>query len=130
MLGFADGTAPYVLPMSFGYDGEHCFVQMTTTGRKNRILAENPNVCLAIISTDPAAGTSTTVLVEGSMRKVSEADAADGLAAMADNAEFGGDLSVWGEPVQDVDLALYRIEAASISGRTFAPGEQQNSEAA
>lgn len=123
MLAMTDGSSPYVLPMSFGYDGEACYVQMTTSGRKNDILSENPQASLAVMAFDPESGASQSVLVEGSIAVVPEADAADGLTALAENAEFGRDLSVWGEPVQDVDLEVYRLDVETVTGHRFAPTE-------
>ncbi|MGM0397533.1 MAG: pyridoxamine 5'-phosphate oxidase family protein [Halobacteriota archaeon] len=122
-LALSDDDIPYVIPMSFGYDGTDCFIQMTTGGRKNEALGDGDRVSLAVLSTDYETGISESVLVDGTMALVPEAAVEDGLAALAANAEFGTDLSVWGEPVQDVDLALYRLSVAELSGRRFAPGE-------
>lgn len=122
MLALVDDDVPHVVPMSFGYDGSTCYIQMTTSGRKNDVLTSNPRATLAVRSVDPENGCSESVLVEGTVERVEE-DLESGLEALADNAEFGTDLSVWGEPIQDVDLALYRFDPISISGRRFQPGE-------
>ena len=125
MLVLSDDDVPYVIPMSFGYDGTACFIQMTTSGRKNRVLTGNPRATLALVSSDLENGWSESVLVEGRMEQADGAGVKPGLEALADNAEFGSDLSVWGEPVQDVDLALYRLVPTSVSGRRFDPGTFQ-----
>lgn len=123
MLALSEDDVPYVIPMSFGYDGSVCYIQMTTSGRKNHVLTGNPRATLALVSYDPADGCSESVLVEGTMERTEGAAVEPGLEALANNAEFGTDLSVWGEPVQDVELALYRLVPTSISGRRFNPGD-------
>lgn len=124
MLALSDGDVPYIVPMSFGYDGADCFVQMTTSGRKNAVISTNSRASLAVLSVDAQTGVSESVLVDGTIAVADDEDVADGLAALAGNAEFGSDLSVWGEPVQEADLELYRLRVDQLSGRRFGPGDQ------
>jgi len=42
---------PYVLPFNFGYDGQFIYLHSAATGKKNDILKNNSNVCVAF-STD------------------------------------------------------------------------------
>lgn len=44
-LAMCDGEAPYVVPLSFGYDGESLYVHSAKKGRKMELLRENPRVC-------------------------------------------------------------------------------------
>ena len=44
-LGLVDGDKPYVIPMSFGYDGTHIYFHSALEGRKIEILKKNPQVC-------------------------------------------------------------------------------------
>lgn len=44
-LGLAMGNAPYILPVSFGYDGTAIYFHTATEGRKITFLAANPQVC-------------------------------------------------------------------------------------
>jgi nitroimidazol reductase NimA-like FMN-containing flavoprotein (pyridoxamine 5'-phosphate oxidase superfamily) len=44
-LGLAMGNTPYILPVSFGYDGTAIYFHTATEGRKIRFLAANPQVC-------------------------------------------------------------------------------------
>ena len=37
---------PYVVPLSFGYDGNAVFFHTAKEGKKNDILSANPRVCL------------------------------------------------------------------------------------
>lgn len=38
---------PYVIPISFGYDGKCIYFHTAKAGKKNKIFLENPCVCLA-----------------------------------------------------------------------------------
>ena len=38
---------PYVIPISFGYDGRIVYFHTARAGKKNKIFLENPHVCLA-----------------------------------------------------------------------------------
>jgi len=123
MLAMSDGTTPYVIPMSFGYDGTACHIQMSETGRKNDVIAENPHASLSVLSIDDDSGSSESVVVEGLLEPVPETDLAEAMAALAGNAEFGSDLSVWGVPVKDVELGVYRLVPERVSGRRFGTAE-------
>jgi nitroimidazol reductase NimA-like FMN-containing flavoprotein (pyridoxamine 5'-phosphate oxidase superfamily) len=45
-LGLAEDGQPYVIPMTFGYDGRAVYFHCATQGRKLDILRKNPDVCL------------------------------------------------------------------------------------
>ena len=40
-----DGEMPYVVPLSFGYDGKNIYLHGAKEGRKIDILKRNPKVC-------------------------------------------------------------------------------------
>lgn len=44
-LAMVDQDKPYVVPMSFGYDGSHIYFHSALEGRKMDLLAKNPHVC-------------------------------------------------------------------------------------
>lgn len=44
-LAMVDGDKPYVIPMSFGYDGSHIYFHSALAGRKIEVLKKNPQVC-------------------------------------------------------------------------------------
>jgi uncharacterized protein len=48
-LAMADGNIPYVVPLSFGYDGEHIYLHTAKQGLKLDFLARNPNVCFSLV---------------------------------------------------------------------------------
>ena len=45
-LGMVDGDEPYVVPLSFGYDGRNIYFHCGLSGRKLDILRRNPKVCV------------------------------------------------------------------------------------
>ncbi len=44
-LAFAVGDEPYLVPLSFGYDGEALFFHTARSGKKIDMLTRNPRVC-------------------------------------------------------------------------------------
>lgn len=120
-LGLAVDDRPYVVPMSFGYRDDVYF-QMNAEGRKHRFIEDDTPACLTVFEYDPATERSRSVLVDGSLRSVREDEQARALDALAANATFGTDLSLWGVPVQDADPRLYVLEPDSLSGRRFGEG--------
>ena len=44
-LAMVDGGKPYVVPLSFGYDGTHIYFYSALEGRKMAVLKKNPHVC-------------------------------------------------------------------------------------
>jgi hypothetical protein len=45
-LGMADGDQPYVVPVSFGYDGRSVYFHSAGEGRKIDVITANPRVCV------------------------------------------------------------------------------------
>ena len=46
-LGCTDGTEPYIIPVTYTYDGKYIYGQ-TNEGKKLTILRKNPNVCFEV----------------------------------------------------------------------------------
>lgn len=44
-LAMVDQDKPYVIPMSFGYDGSYIYFHSALEGRKIEVLKKNPQVC-------------------------------------------------------------------------------------
>ncbi len=47
-LALCDGERPYVIPMSYGYDGERLYFHCAPDGRKLDVIRRNPNACFAV----------------------------------------------------------------------------------
>ena len=45
-LGLCDGDEPYIVPMSFGYDGRAVYLHCAREGRKLDIIRRNSRVCV------------------------------------------------------------------------------------
>ncbi|MCD6117587.1 pyridoxamine 5'-phosphate oxidase family protein [bacterium] len=44
----ADGDNPYIVPLCFGYENGCLYFHSSKSGKKNRILKQNPNVCFEV----------------------------------------------------------------------------------
>lgn len=44
-LAMAKDNIPYIIPLSFGYDGENIYIHTAKEGKKVDIFLENPDVC-------------------------------------------------------------------------------------
>jgi len=53
-IALVDGEKPYVIPISYGYDGVYVY-GFTKEGLKMDILRKNPNVCLEVENTENIA---------------------------------------------------------------------------
>lgn len=47
-LGMVDDDMPYIVPMSFGYDGHAFYFHSALKGRKIDVLKRNPRVCFEL----------------------------------------------------------------------------------
>jgi len=47
-IAFADGDEPYVVPVSFGYDGESLYIHTAKTGRKLDFIEANNRICFEL----------------------------------------------------------------------------------
>ncbi|MHC1741720.1 MAG: pyridoxamine 5'-phosphate oxidase family protein [Syntrophobacteraceae bacterium] len=47
-LGLTDGKEPYVVPLSFGYDGESFYFHGASVGKKMDLLRQNSRVCVEL----------------------------------------------------------------------------------
>jgi len=75
---------PYVIPISFGFDGETVYFHTARAGKKNDIFLANPRVCLAfetnielIPDQENACGWSfdfQSVIAEGEIKEISNPD--------------------------------------------------------
>jgi len=122
-LGLARDDRPYVIPMSFGYDGDDCYFQMNSQGRKFDYIDNGAPAILNALQVDHETGVSKSVQVEGRLREIPETQTETVYQTLASNASFGTDPSAWGVPLQESDLSLYMLRPDEISGLGF--GEKQ-----
>lgn len=73
-IACTDGSQPYIVPVTYAYDGEYIYGQ-TNEGKKLNILRKNPQVCFEVdMMTDMANWQS--VLVYGKFEELEKEEAA------------------------------------------------------
>jgi uncharacterized protein len=123
-LAMCDGDMPYVIPLSYGFDGEALYVHCAPEGRKLDILRRASQVCFAItpdhevIRGEKSCGWSVrfrSVVGEGSASVVDDPEEkVRGLdALMRQHGGAGGDYTA--EAV--AQTAVLRIAIISLSGK-------------
>jgi nitroimidazol reductase NimA-like FMN-containing flavoprotein (pyridoxamine 5'-phosphate oxidase superfamily) len=126
-LALNDDGVPYPIPMSFGYDGEKpVFVmQFGSAGlsRKVAALDATPTAGFLVYEQHESGLDAEwrSVVMSGDIRENEANDAVAAFAALASNAEFAPDLSVWGAPFEATELQLYELVIEERSGRAFSP---------
>lgn len=118
-LGLANEDQPYVIPMSFGYDGDALYFQMNSQGRKFEFMEGHSTAVFSVLDYDPTTGVYKSILVEGELAAITDNDAGTAFETLAANAQFGTDLEVWGFPIQQADLMIFKLTPTTISGRVF-----------
>ncbi|MDB5211033.1 MAG: pyridoxamine 5-phosphate oxidase family protein [Sediminibacterium sp.] len=123
-LACCDGKQPYVVPVTFTYDGEYIYGQ-TNEGTKLTILRKNPSVCFEVdVMTDMMNWRSVVVL--GKFEELKDEE-----EKTARNILFGRIFSLMTsntihkhehEVVTELDkraprFVMYRIKIKEISGR-------------
>ncbi|MES2331488.1 MAG: pyridoxamine 5'-phosphate oxidase family protein [Bacteroidota bacterium] len=123
-LACCDGKQPYVVPVTFTYDGEYIYGQ-TNEGTKLSILRKNPNVCFEVdVMTDMMNWRSVVVL--GKFEELKDEE-----EKVARDILFGRIFSLMTsntihkhehEVVTELDkrapkFVMYRIKINEISGR-------------
>ncbi len=126
VLGLVDDDQPYVIPMSYGYDREGSMFVMQfghgSVSRKVRSLEANPRASFTVYE-EHAEGAWRSVVLTGELYEVPGAEMTQAFDALAENATFAPDLSVWGEPLADVDFDVVGFEIEEWDGRGFSMGD-------
>ncbi|MGD9498388.1 MAG: pyridoxamine 5'-phosphate oxidase family protein [Armatimonadota bacterium] len=123
-LAMVDGDRPYVLPLSYGYDGDALYLHCAPEGRKIDVLRACPRVCFAIsldhelITDEVPCGWGLryrSVVGEGTVSFVEdEAGKRRGLdALMAQHGGAGGEYSAGSLE----RTTVLRVEITSLSGK-------------
>ena len=127
-IAFADGDEPYVVPVSFGFDGESLFIHTAKTGRKLDFIRANNRVCFELegnisLQTDDGDACNWTFAFEsvigyGTTTELETAkDRAQGLNQIM--LHYSG--REWDiEPSATATTRVWRIDIESITGKRSA----------
>jgi nitroimidazol reductase NimA-like FMN-containing flavoprotein (pyridoxamine 5'-phosphate oxidase superfamily) len=129
-LACTDGKKPYIVPVTYCYDGTHIYGQ-TNEGTKLSLLRKNPNVCFEVdIMTDMRNW--QCVLLSGKFEELKGKEAVKArelfsnrlfpLSTSSTVHTYGhGGASVIAEESNRVKHIMYRIRVQSVSGRFEKP---------
>ena len=124
-LGCSDGKQPYIIPVTYAYDGKHIYGQVIE-GTKLKLLRKNPKVCFEVdIITNMANWQS--VLVYGVFEEVKNADAKKAREFLFDRVfplmtsstvhPFGHEEKGKVNDSTRIKPVMYRIKISKITGR-------------
>jgi uncharacterized protein len=125
-LGCARHNQPYIVPVSFYFDGtDACLYSFSTVGQKIRWMRENPRVCVEVDEISDHKHW-TTVIVTGRYEEIRSAKSAS--AAQSRALELFQQRSDWWLPAVGKVVArdehdtrvVYRIHVDQVSGRRTA----------
>lgn len=126
-LALNDDGIPYPIPMSFGYDGEKpMFIMQFGEGGSSRKIEclDTSRKAGFVVYEQLGEGLDSewrSVVMTGTLSEIKETDSIEAFTALASNAEFAPDLTVWGEPLEETELTLYELDIGERSGRAFTP---------
>lgn len=129
-LAFARGGEPYVVPVSFGYDGSAIYFHTAQEGRKLEFIAANPRVCFELEAgvalradpEDPCAWSFAfaSVIGYGTVTELTSADdKAHGLNRIMRHYS-GREWRI--APAAAATTRVWRIDIESVTGKR-SPGE-------
>jgi uncharacterized protein len=123
-LGMSDNGQPYIVPLSFGYDGRFLYVHAALAGRKVDILKQNNRVCfefdrlLEVTTADQACNWSMkyeSVIGFGVAEMVEDADVKTAALNCIMRQYSSGDWTFTEQALSST--AVYRISIEEISGK-------------
>jgi nitroimidazol reductase NimA-like FMN-containing flavoprotein (pyridoxamine 5'-phosphate oxidase superfamily) len=124
-LGLAKGDTPYLLPVSFGYDGQAVYFHTAREGRKIEFLTANPTVCfefehdvrLVTHDSSPCKWTFSfqSVIGYGTVLELTDADErVAGLAQIVKHYS-GREWAMGGENLEAI--RVWKISIESLTGK-------------
>lgn len=115
-LGLAADGRAYTVPVSFGYDGDALYFQLSASAdsQKTAYIQQTEQASATVRSFD-GANRWDSVSVVGRLERVPGCELDGALAAMADNAALA-ELGVFAD-VEDLSFVVMRLVPARMSGR-------------
>lgn len=117
MLSLANPGDAYAVPVSFHYDGASLHFRLGEGGRENGRKFEFADATdrASLVVFDVDGDDSWSVVAAGPLERLPEAEVEEYDAATLD--ERFGALRVFGESVEETDLALYELRIEELTGR-------------
>ena len=123
-LGLCDGEAPYVVPLSFGYESGRIFFHSAGQGRKLDVIRRNPRVGFAfavdvapVAGDDPCAWTMRYRSVAGQGHAVIVTDAVEKAHALdLIMAQYGGAAGGY-DPQRLSAITVIRVDVDTLTGK-------------
>jgi len=132
-LGLSNDSQPYVVPLSFGYDGKALYFHSAGQGRKIEMIRANPRVCFEVdmdhevvkregsctwtIKYNSVIGFGTASIVEDRKAKAT--------ALNALMRHYGGGEYPIGDKMLDT-VAVIKVDVDSVSGKTRYGGKRES----
>ena len=123
-LGLCDGAAPYVVPLSFGYESGRIFFHSAGQGRKLDVIRRNPRVGFAfavdvapVAGDDPCTWTMRYRSVAGQGQAVLVTDAVEKAHALdLIMAQHGGAAGGY-DPQRLSAITVIRVDVDTLTGK-------------
>lgn len=126
-LALCDGDRPYIVPMSYGYDGKSLYFHCASEGRKLDLVRRNPNACfevdmdVEVVASETACSWGLrfrSIVGFGRVTVVADLEGKRlGLAVLM--AHYGGSLD--GARDEDVrSVCVLRLDVDEVSGKAAA----------
>ncbi|MGD2148463.1 MAG: pyridoxamine 5'-phosphate oxidase family protein [Anaerolineae bacterium] len=124
-LAFARGDEPYIVPLSYGYDGAAFYFHTARRGRKIEFIAANPRVCFEVEGEVMATPDSEDACEWGFSYEsvvgygtISELTSPDGKAYGLDRVMLQYSGREWGFASSNLDsVRVWRLEVESVTGK-------------
>ncbi len=119
VLSLASGDEPYAIPISYGYDADErqFYLRLVSTpeSEKRQFLASSPTARLIVY--EEREPVYRSVVARGTLVEIPRDDLDVELIEQYGDAKRPL-FEIWGQPRDDLDVALYRFEPEELSGRT------------
>lgn len=118
VLALASDDEPYAIPISYGYDADsrRFYLRLVSTpeSEKRAFLAAEPSTRLVVYEEEDSIYRS--VVVTGTLQEITKDDMNVERIQQYGRAKRPL-FEIWGQNKRDLDIALYELDAETVSGR-------------
>ncbi len=117
ILSLTDSEETYAVPESFGYDGDRLYFQLVyDEGSQKMAFIETTEIATFTVSTE---NPTRSVIVRGTLEKVSEDEEIVATNAIAENSELPTLNVIPDQSLEDLMMEYYQLIPRERSGRKF-----------